>query len=196
MNNCPTPRVPMPSGYVPKEPCGCSCGNSGCGGCNGFVDVRSRSAPCCEPNMSNKLEIISPLTPTDECPPGTIRKIVHTAMNSPFFAPLFGCLDPCVLDSLLCEVEQFRLPGADNGDHSVILAAAHFFTLNSALQRQMQATMNRQAVKGDALAPFDVQNILSGYPGDTHWNLSSHGVMYFTMYKKPMTSLLGMAWGF
>jgi hypothetical protein len=190
--SCGSPTLPMGRGFSPTIPTGgCGCGGGCSGGCNGFVDTAPRqNAPCC----GNGQEVTEHIVIVDQpdCPEGYVPQIVLSAKQNPRFSGLFGCMKDCDLQSFLCCYEKYRTPGC--GDNSVLLAAAHFLTLQMSGQILTQTTFRTQAKNGKPLKAFD----LSGNAvnkNNEHWYLTAYGLEYFQMFERPAIAVAAMAWG-
>lgn len=189
--SCGSPTLPMSRGYQPKLPTG---GTGGCvGGCNGFMDTAHKNdAQCC----GNGSELTEHIVIVDgpECPPGYISPLVNMAKTNPLFSGLFGCMADCDIADFICCYEQYRLPSCANGDMAVLMAAAHFLTLQTSGNFMSQETMRNQAKNGKPLRSLDISGN-AAYAGDGHWFLTMFGLQYQTQFKAPARAVSGMAWG-
>lgn len=187
--SCPSPVIPVPGGVKIASIQGSDC-------CDGFRDTKAgRDEPCCGVPV---YEMVTCSPPPVCCPEGfvpEIPSIVLLAKHSPLFSSLFGCYPEEALHRYLCCMEQYRLPGCEDGDLSVVLAAAHFFTVQTAIHRGMQSTMGVQASKGKPLEPLSFPDPANIKAGDEQWLLTSYGIQYREQFKRPVVALLGMAWG-
>jgi hypothetical protein len=142
-----------------------------------------QNAPCCGNGQGLTEHIV--IVDHQECPDGYIPQIVARAKSNPMFSGLFGCMKDCDLQEFLCCYEKYRIPGC--GDTSVLLAAAHFITLQTSGQMLAQGTLRNQSKKGKALKAFDVS-------GNDQWYLTSYGLQY-QEFKRPAVAVAAMAWG-